>query len=43
MGVRFPLPAPSNMFIFNTLKGGEVTSQIFSVQIRYTAYLIYNL
>jgi hypothetical protein len=25
------------------LKGGEVTSLIFSVQIRYTAYLIYNL
>jgi hypothetical protein len=41
MGVRFPLPAPTNVFICNTLQGREVETPFFPVQIRYTAYLPY--
>jgi hypothetical protein len=41
MGVRFPLPAPSNLFICNMLQGGKCWKRIPPVQIRYTAYPSY--
>jgi hypothetical protein len=34
MGVRFPLPAPSNLFICNMLQGREVLEENPSGQIR---------
>jgi hypothetical protein len=41
MGVRFPLPAPSNLFVCNMLQGREVSEADPPVQIRYTAHPIY--
>jgi len=41
MGVRFPLPAPSNLFVSNMLQGREVSEANPPVQIRYTAHPIY--
>jgi hypothetical protein len=41
MGIRFPLPAPSNLFVCNMLQGREVSKWIPPVQIRYTAHQAY--
>ena len=41
MGVRFPLPASSNLFVCNMLQGREVSEADPPVQIRYTAHPIY--
>jgi hypothetical protein len=41
MGVRFPLPAPSNLFVYNMLQGREVSEADPPVQMRYTAHPIY--
>jgi hypothetical protein len=41
MGVRFPLPAPLNLFVCKMLPGREVAEADPPVQIRYTAHPIY--
>jgi hypothetical protein len=41
MGVRFPLPAPSKLFICSGLQGREASEAFPAVQIRYSEYLLY--
>ena len=41
VGVRPPLPAPTNLFFCNMLQGREVSEPDPPVQIRYTAHPIY--
>ena len=41
MGVRFPLPAPSILFIFSGLRGAALTFSDTGYKIRYSAHPVY--